>query len=85
MPRTRKPAVDKKRAAAWKKLWQDPRYLRLQARKDAALKKWSRAEDTWRVTHLPIDKARADAADRSLRRYLRAQQKFEDAWLRRFA
>jgi hypothetical protein len=61
---------EKKRAAVYEELWKDPRFLRLEAHKDKALRAWNQAN----AFHTP-DEAKKDA---SAKRALRALNKYID-------
>lgn len=65
-------AAAAKRAAAWAAIWTDARYVRIQARKDDAIKSELRAEGLYAVTGDALARYKARTA-----RVLRALERYE--------
>ena len=71
-----KAAAEAKRHAAWVAMWEDPRYVRLHAKKDEALRVWNRAD------FYGYSAERKARCERAVKRLCRAVGKFEDLFLK---
>ena len=70
-------ATQDRRMAVFAALWQEPEYLRLQATKDAALKRWNE-RDAYRKMYSDAERREADADARAA---LKACRDYEDTAL----
>lgn len=71
------------RQRVYELLAKDPAYLRLDARKDAALRAWTLAEHAYLVTKRAQDREAMVRAETNAKRVLRALYKYEAAFFRK--
>lgn len=73
--------VKKLREKAYLELFKDVRWQRLEAKKDAALRAWTRADDALRVLKRPADQGRQRRAERSAKRIMHILNTYTDRFI----
>lgn len=64
-------------------MWKQPAYVRLQQRKDKAVRDESLAYDMYRVTRRPVDQQAQTEASKRADRALKAMYRYERAFLKK--
>lgn len=72
---------DKRREAVWAALWEDPKYLRLQKRKDEIARQWNWADS--RKGRGPVEAAEAERLSKIYKRANQRIYKYENEALRK--